>query len=340
MRCEVYYHSLPLQPTISIIVKLYQFYPCLPRKNYSFSHLLISRSKPLKLPFFYSDPLVGLDIETDGLRLIQVKKNRHSLRVEQAAYRPLSADIFVEGKIKNWELLHSELSDLVYSLGLAGRAVALGLPANRVRVKHMTIPAGLSCQEIETSIHLQLRHDLPGLTDVLSVDFTETKQKDGSYSDLFFVATRQEYLSLYINYITLSGLKVKIIDVDVYAIVRAICCVFAPAQVQADAHAIVYKRNAMALFIVFNAEEVVFYQQWDWTESANFSAQIQHKMQMYQATAPAYAVVKLIICGHDEELDTKLLACLTDEINLFSLCKVTPDYLIALGLALREAPTW
>lgn len=172
--------------------------------------------------FNRSSSLVGLDIQPDAIRLVRLKKIKRGFQAKDVIENYLPNDVFAEGKIKNWELLRSILVDLVNIHQLNGMPTAISLPVNLVRIHQMQMPHGLSEAEIEIELFSYIHNHLPGLTDSLSIDFVSLPQKQADYNEIFFAATRKEYLSSYIDCVNAAGLKVKIVDVDIYALKRAI----------------------------------------------------------------------------------------------------------------------
>lgn len=55
----------------------------------------------------------------------------------------------------------------------------------------------------------------------LSFDFVELDSVDKSQHEFLLVASRSEQLNTYISLVNASGLKIKIIDVETYALMRA-----------------------------------------------------------------------------------------------------------------------
>ena len=132
----------------------------------------------------------------------------------------LREQVFVDGKIKDFESIRYLLAGEVRTRKLAGVAAAIHIPLNLVRMQNIQIPSGLANDAIKEEIKLQLEKDFPGLSDSLAIDFNVEKAEISGYSNVHFVATREEYISQYVSCINATGLKVKIVDVDVYALKR------------------------------------------------------------------------------------------------------------------------
>jgi len=169
---------------------------------------------------FSSPSLIGLDINPHGLWLMQLRKAGNRFQVELAANERLPEAVFVDGKIMEWELIRQVVSQLVNKMGLTGMAAAIHIPAREVHMQKIQIPRGMSDYAIEEEIKMQIKRDFPGLSHSLFIDFSVEKLQQSPYLQVSFAAAREEYISQYVNCIHSSGLKVKVVDVDVYALER------------------------------------------------------------------------------------------------------------------------
>lgn len=178
----------------------------------------------MKFHELLSRSFIGLDIQATCMRMLQVKSSRYGWVGERIAERKLPAEICVEGKIKHWDLLRAALIEWVNAERLTGMRAAIQVPAQLVHMQRIQLPRGLSATDILTEIRMKVKRDLPGMTDALSIDFNEVSLSattDNDYMEVIFTVCRQAYLLRYKECVEASGLHVKIIDVDAYALLRA-----------------------------------------------------------------------------------------------------------------------
>jgi type IV pilus assembly protein PilM len=164
--------------------------------------------------------LLGVDIRPYALRLLQLRKTGKGFLAEFAHRLPLPEEIFDGERIRDFERLMSLLATLVQEKKLTGMTAAIHLPANMVRMQQMQIPTGLPDETIREEIHLQIAKDFPGLGDALLLDYHLETLHPSSSSTVYFVVTREDYVLQYVNCMNAAGLKVKIVDVDLYAVQR------------------------------------------------------------------------------------------------------------------------
>jgi type IV pilus assembly protein PilM len=312
----------------------------------------------LKLSLFSQPSVVGLDIQSDGIRLIQLKKSKHQYHLEQLAISKLPAGLFMEGKIKQWDLLLSALSELVLQLDIKNQLTALSLSANLVRMQHIQMPAGMQEIHIETEIEAQVARDFPSMTEALCLDFVEKPHKREGYSDIFFIVARQEYLRQYLHCVNAAGLKVKMVDIDIYAMTRAVSQGLTPTINTNEAQAFLHVVNNVASFIIFNDQDILFYQQWDIIDVTDFHSRLKSQIKIFFSTFAHVTIQRLAVCAEYSHLNW-----ITEELcapwgwkiyypdpfagmncewvnDIHLLKKNRVDFMVACGLAMREVPLW
>jgi Tfp pilus assembly PilM family ATPase len=225
-------------------------------------------------------------------------------------------------------------------------------------MQHIQLPAGMQDSHIETEIYAQVTRDFPSMTEALCIDFFEAPHKQAGYSDIFFVAVRQEYLWQYVNCVNAAGLKVKIVDIDIYALKRAVSFVLTPLVATNEAQAMVCAMNNIASFIVFNGRDILFHQQWDMIDAIDFHSQLKSRIQIFFATFGHIIIRRLAICAAAHYLTW--LKQVLHAIAEWEICYPDPlsqikygpavdasllgenavEFLTACGLAMREVPRW
>lgn len=282
----------------------------------------------------FSKPgLIGLDIQPHGVQLVQLQ-HRGGNRIKHMISEELPFHVFADGKIKHWDVLKKQVTEIVQANRLHGMKVAIHVPAHLVHMQQIQMPMGMLDEEIEADIQQRLKRELPGMTDTLRIDFQVLSQEKG-YSDVHFTAVRQEYISQYIECIQEAGLIVSVIDVDIYAL----------ARVAGNADAILYLNNHQAIFIVRDANAIIFHQHWDIDESNSVNTQLKQRIQFYLATG-AKKLNQIILCGSQNALAIVTLDALQEwDIQLQYLSPfvgvenivASNDFILACGLAMREA---
>lgn len=310
----------------------------------------------MKLNPFRARPLIGLDIQPHGMRLVQLRQIKSSYLVEQAVFSPLPEGLFNEGKIKHWEIIREKLANIVHQLNIKGMIAAVVIPAGLVRMQQIHVPYGLPEIAIEAEIKVQLEKDFPGFSDTLLIDFNIVNMKESGYSGIFFVATRQEYVSQYVDCIRSAGLSVKIVDVDVYALKRVLAVASSQSQAE-EVRSLICYINRVASLILFTSSEIISHHQWEVNDEDEFLPQLKSRINIFAATFPNKPLRRIAIysnhhitqaingSGLHQEFDfdypnplntIRLNDQLLQSINAENIS----DFLLACGAAMCEVPRW
>lgn len=304
----------------------------------------------IALPF-PSVVTAGLSIQPTRLQLVQLKKTRKTYVLKRRLEYALAPDIVSEGKITSFSSLTECLREMVVTNELQGMNTVVCVPANQVRMQRIRVPASLTEDDIEAEIGMQVYRALPGKTDPLAIDFNIRKADDAQ--DVFYVAARKEYIEKIFNCVRASGLRLIKIEVDVFALLRAVAHSLKSVVTDEENICAVYMNDHYAVMAAWCGRELLFHHQWD---GGNSSAQAMNCMQWFNWCCHNYQQykVKNAALGGKRELIyqavkviSKYWNCKIYEPDPFQkikqthdLCSVAADYypsnfLLAFGLALR-----
>lgn len=168
-------------------------------------------------------PLLGLDISSSSVKLIELSRSGNRYRVESYMVRPLAPNIVVEKNINDVDALADAIRKLVTQAKPRSRAVAAAVAGSAVITKMIEMPAGLSDQALETQIALEADQYIPYPLEEVALDFEVIGPSSASagHVDVLLAACRQENVETRQLAIELAGLSAKVIDVEVFAMERA-----------------------------------------------------------------------------------------------------------------------
>ena len=301
------------------------------------------------MKFLFTQTMLGVDIQQSEIRFVQLSKMKNTYRLERIEACPLD-DVYVDGKIKNWEKLERELTSLVQKNKLQKISAVVSLPVNLVRMQHVHLPIGLKEQSIKAEMLSRVQKELPGLTDSLCIDYIKLPSANAGYHHYFFVAAREAYITQYAACLKKTGMNIHIIDIDIFALQRMTA--LAAPLLGGEIHAIFQCSRYTAIFMVYHAHDIIFYHAFDIHD--DIEASLKNKIQLYRAAVQQIQIHKLFIlsCASIREKTVSSLAELQAMEILFlnpwdfirlnkdadvSLLNDRPaDFLIAGGLAMRE----
>jgi type IV pilus assembly protein PilM len=174
----------------------------------------LRRKKPL---------LLGIDISTAAIKLLELSKSDNRYRVESFAVVPLPQDAVVEKTIVNVEAIGNSVRAVVAQSGTKLKHVAVAVAASSVIPKQIRLPANLSDEEIEAQIELEADQYIPYPLDEVSLDFEVQgiNEKQPDMVDVLLVASRKENVEDRVAAMELAGLKTEIVDIESYALENA-----------------------------------------------------------------------------------------------------------------------
>lgn len=170
---------------------------------------------------FWPQSLLGLDIQANEVRLLQLQRSKKKQVIKQALALDLPKGAVIDGKIQEAETVSDRLQELVRSSKLQEFGVAIALPVDCVITKRISVIKGLQESELEAEVISHLSHWFPGVTEGLCYDYVMLDSNDEMQSDVLLAATSFAHLSTHVTVVQNAGLKVQVVDVDRYALARA-----------------------------------------------------------------------------------------------------------------------
>jgi type IV pilus assembly protein PilM len=164
-----------------------------------------------------SRALVGIDIHASEIRLLQLRRRHCGFSVERSGSTPLPAGAVLDGKIKQLDCVQAVLKNLVLTTRTQGASAVMALPVSAVISKRVVVPAAA----LQARSREQFQAYFTGVQDALSFDYAIAGKVENNTADIFLIAAKLESLNDYLLLAEYAGLKLKIIDVDSYALTRA-----------------------------------------------------------------------------------------------------------------------
>lgn len=294
---------------------------------------------------------IGLDIQPEEVRLLKLNRTKKNIIIEEAVALPLVPDTIVEGKVLQPDDVYIVLQELVQLTNSKSNVAAIALPISSVISKHIQMASYFNEIEREAEIITQLPRYFPGVTDPLCFDYVRLGMPYRDEEDRWFlVAARQTQLKSYVNLVEEAGLIVKAVDIDLYAISRAVgfCLSKKPLMI-----GIIDFCSLRPHFFVLYKKTIIFYQRFNQGDGSDIFLQFKNALLLCCSSHRQIKLSEIFFAGqfyHSHELKKmiqKELSLQVNEINplnefIFSAC-INPatfhtyatKYLIACGLALR-----
>ncbi len=168
-------------------------------------------------------PLVGLDISTSSVKVLELTKAQNQYRVERFAVEPLPQNAIVERAIADIEQVSTAVDRAIKRSGAKTRRVAVAVSATQAISKTLRVSAEFTETEIQTQVELDAEHHIPYPLDEVNLDFQVLGPAPDSPGevDVLMVACRKEVVDDYVAVVQARGYQPVIVDVETYAVENA-----------------------------------------------------------------------------------------------------------------------
>ena len=167
--------------------------------------------------------LIGLDITTSSIKLIELSWSGKQFRVESYAAEPTPANSMNEKNIADAEAVGEAIRRAVKKAGAKSKDVAIAISGDAAITKVIQMPRNLRAGDLEGQVETQADQYIPFPMDEVSYDFEVLgpSEKDPESNDVLLVATRTENVEQRQNAVRAGGLTAKIVDVEAFALENA-----------------------------------------------------------------------------------------------------------------------
>ncbi|MCI0529122.1 MAG: pilus assembly protein PilM, partial [Nitrospira sp.] len=166
-------------------------------------------------------PLVGLDIGSSTVKLIQMTETKKGYSLEKFGITPLDPELIVDGTVMDAGRVTDAIRQLVAEQKIKVKEVALSVSGHSVIVKKIQVPV-MSEDELEESIKWEAEQYIPFDINDVNIDFHILGQAEGTENreqmSVVLVAVKKDKLNEYTALITEAGLAPVIVDVDAFTL--------------------------------------------------------------------------------------------------------------------------
>lgn len=169
-------------------------------------------------------PLLGIDISSTAIKLVELSRHGNTFRVESYAVEPLPLNAVVEKNLVDTDAVGETLRRVLKKAKTSNKNCALAVPSSAVISKVITLPASLKPSELEGQIEIEADQYIPYSLEEINLDYDVIgpSSSNPDLLEVLLVATRSENVDMRVGAADLAGLKPKILDVESYATEHAI----------------------------------------------------------------------------------------------------------------------
>lgn len=288
--------------------------------------------------FHYGKPShgLGLDICSTEIRLLALRQKKQHIYIEKMAVLSLPFGAIVDGKIQQADIVITYLKKIIQKAHIHAANVTIAVPMQSVISKKISFAEAAAINHRD-----QINDYFPGVNDVLAYDYIEMDK------EVWLIATRHDALMLYVNMIESAGVKVSIVDVDLYALARA--AHFVLSQKVQSYPIFLLELNHLGSQFMLLSENNILYQQAIMGTTDQVGAQLKAVLKIYYDNEQTIEPRKIYFMGdmpnaselveyiyHELSMEAEWINPFDSMIRDPSINNAMPNnFLVCCGLALR-----
>lgn len=170
-----------------------------------------------------SNDLIGLDISSSAVKLVELSQRGSQYTVECFAIEPLPEGAVIEKQVADPQAVAEVIVRALEQAGTRAREAAIAVAGSGVITKTIGLPASLREVDMEEQILADAAQYLPYPVDQVNLDFQPltTPGPEDETVDVLLAACRREQVESRTNALELAGLTPRIVDIEVYALESA-----------------------------------------------------------------------------------------------------------------------
>ncbi len=163
--------------------------------------------------------LVGIDIGSSSVKLVQLWQTKDGYQLLNAAILPLPPEAIVDNTLMDSSAVADSIKNLVASLGIKTKEAACSISGNSVIIRKIVLPA-MTSEELEDQISWEAEQYIPFDIKDVFIDFQilGSDPLDPSKNQVLLVASKKDIINDYISVFNDAGMVLNVMDVDSFAV--------------------------------------------------------------------------------------------------------------------------
>lgn len=166
--------------------------------------------------------VVGIDIGSSSVKIVQLKDNKGVLQLLNAGILPLPPEAIVDNTLMDSSSIAMVIKNLVTGLGIKVKDVACSISGNSVIIRKIVLPA-MPQEELEDQISWEAEQYIPFDINDVNMDFQilSPDNNDPSKMNVLLVASKKDIINDYVAVFSEAGMQLSVVDVDSFAVQNA-----------------------------------------------------------------------------------------------------------------------
>jgi type IV pilus assembly protein PilM len=166
--------------------------------------------------------MLGLDIGSSAVKLVELSRHSNGYRLEACAIEPVAPGAIQDKGVHDVTAVAAAIRRAVANSGTRQRQVAAAVGGGTAMTKMITMPTGLSDLEMEEQIALEASQTISYPLDEVNLDFEVLgATASGDRMEVLLAASRSDHVDNHIMAVEMAGLELKVLDIEAYALENA-----------------------------------------------------------------------------------------------------------------------
>ncbi len=162
--------------------------------------------------------LVGVDIGTSSIKVVQLKETRRGPRLVKLGYTALPRQTIVDGHVLNSQAVIEGLERAFSDAKIKTRDVALSISGQAVIIRKITVPM-MTAAELDEQIQWEAEQHIPFDIKDVHVDYEVLRRRpEAGQMDLLLVAAKREEVNDYVEIARQARLRPLVVDIDAFTV--------------------------------------------------------------------------------------------------------------------------
>ncbi len=169
-------------------------------------------------------PVVAIDIGTNSIKLVNLQDKKRGYELLNYGTMPLPPGVIEDGAIVDPDVVIQAIRELLKIEKIGIKNVVTAVSGTSVIIKKIKVPS-MSETDLIDAIQFEAGQYIPFDIEDVNLDFividTPPEQRERDQMDVLLVAVTKEKMNELTTILTRTGLKMAVVDVDVFAIENA-----------------------------------------------------------------------------------------------------------------------
>lgn len=167
--------------------------------------------------------MLGLDISSTSVKLLELSKSGNDYKVESYGVEPLPENAVVEKNISDVDGVGEAIQRLIERCKTKVKFAAVAVAGSAVITKTIEMNAELSEDEMENQLQVEADQYIPYPLEEVALDFEVQgpSPRNEEQVEVLIAACRRENVEMREAALELGGLKAKVVDIEAHCMQRA-----------------------------------------------------------------------------------------------------------------------